>query len=161
METCDALIVGGGPAGSSCAWKLRQHGMDVMVLDKALFPRDKVCAGWITPAVVRALQLDTEAYARERVLQPITAFRTGLIHGREVETRYPVTVSFGIRRCEFDDYLLARSGARTQLGQALKSVEKRGSRWIVNGAITTPLLIGAGGAFLSGGPVPRRETRRG
>ncbi len=35
METCDALIVGGGPAGSSCAWKLRQQGLDVMVLDKA------------------------------------------------------------------------------------------------------------------------------
>jgi geranylgeranyl reductase family protein len=147
VETCDALIVGGGPAGSSCAWKLRAHGMDVMVLDKALFPRDKVCAGWITPAVVQALQLDTEAYARERVLQPITAFRTGLIHGSEIETRYPDTVSFGIRRCEFDDYLLQRSGARTQLGQALKSVEKRGSQWIVNGAITTPLLIGAGGHF--------------
>ncbi len=147
METCDALIVGGGPAGSSCAWKLRQLGMAVTVLDKAFFPRDKVCAGWITPAVVQALQLDTEAYARERVLQPITAFRTGLIHGHHLETRYPAAVSFGIRRCEFDDYLLQRSGARTQLGQALKSLEKRGSLWLVNDAITTPLIIGAGGHF--------------
>ena len=121
--------------------------MAVMVLDKALFPRDKVCAGWITPAVVQALQLDVEAYASERVLQPITAFRTGLIRGRYLETRYPATVSFGIRRCEFDHFLLQRSGARTQLGQALTSVEKRGSQWTVNGAITTPLLIGAGGHF--------------
>ena len=121
--------------------------MAVIVLDKALFPRDKVCAGWITPAVVQALQLDTEAYARERVLQPITAFRTGLIHGRAVETRYQGTVSFGIRRCEFDDYLLQRSGARVQLGQALKSLERRGGLWLVNDAITTPLIIGAGGHF--------------
>ncbi|MGP1678059.1 MAG: FAD-dependent oxidoreductase [Burkholderiales bacterium] len=147
MDTCDVLIVGGGPAGSSCAWKLRQHGMAVMVLDKALFPRNKVCAGWITPAVAQALQLDTEAYARQCVLQPITGFRTGLIHGRELETRYPATVSYGIRRCEFDDYLLQRSGARTQLGEALKSLEKRGGLWIVNNAIATPLLIGAGGHF--------------
>ena len=147
VETCDALIVGGGPAGSSCAWKLRQLGMAVTVLDKALFPRNKVCAGWITPAVVQALQLDTEAYARERVLQPITAFRTGLIHGGEVETRYQGTVSFGIRRCEFDDYLLQRSGARMRLGQTLKSLAKRGSQWLVNDAITTPLIIGAGGHF--------------
>ena len=147
METCDALIVGGGPAGSSCAWKLRQHGLAVTVLDKARFPRDKVCAGWITPAVVQTLQLDTEAYAGERVLQPITAFRTGLIHGRALETRYQAAVSFGIRRCEFDDYLLQRSGARTQLGQALESLEKHGNHWLVNGAITTPLLIGAGGHF--------------
>jgi flavin-dependent dehydrogenase len=121
--------------------------MAVMVLDKARFPRDKVCAGWITPAVVRALQLDTVAYASERTFQPITAFRTGLIGGGCLETRYPAAVSFGIRRCEFDDYLLQRSGARTQLGQALKSVEKRGSQWIVNDTITTPLLIGAGGHF--------------
>ena len=147
METCDALIVGGGPAGSSCAWKLRQHGMAVMVLDKALFPRDKVCAGWITPAVVQALQLDTEAYARERVLQPITAFRTGLIHGAEVETHYQGAVSFGIRRCEFDDYLLQRAGARMRLGETLKSLERRGGLWLVNDAITTPLIIGAGGHF--------------
>ena len=62
METCDALIVGGGPAGSSCAWKLQQHGMAVTVLDKALFPRDKVCAGWITPAVVASLEFDLDDY---------------------------------------------------------------------------------------------------
>lgn len=121
--------------------------MAVAVLDKALFPRNKVCAGWITPAVVQALQLDTEAYAAARVLQPITAFRTGLIRGSEVETRYARTVSFGIRRCEFDDYLLQRSGARLHLGQTLKSLERRGSQWVVNDAITTPLIIGAGGHF--------------
>ena len=147
MQTCDALIIGGGPAGSSCAWKLHQRGMNVLVLDKALFPRDKVCAGWITPAVVHALQLDTDAYARGRVFQPITAFRTGLIHGRELEIRYRGTISFGIRRCEFDHFLLERSGARTQLGQTLKTLEKRDGLWIVNDTIATPLLIGAGGHF--------------
>jgi geranylgeranyl reductase family protein len=147
VQTCDALIVGGGPAGSSCAWKLRQHGLAVSVLDKAAFPRDKVCAGWITPAVVQSLQLDTEAYAKECVLQPITAFRTGLIHGGALETRYASPVSFGIRRREFDHYLLQRSGARIHLGEALKSLDRRAGLWIVNGAIASPLLIGAGGHF--------------
>lgn len=147
MHNCDALIVGGGPAGSTCAWKLRRQGMAVMVLDKAPFPRDKVCAGWITPSVAAALQLDTAHYASERVLQPISAFRTGLIRGAEVATHYPGTVSFGIRRCEFDHYLLQRSGASLRLGESLKSLEKRDGSWIVNDAITTPLLIGAGGHF--------------
>jgi len=147
MENCDVLIVGGGPAGSSCAWQLRRQGMDVMVMDKALFPRDKVCAGWITPAVVEALQLDIEDYGRQHVLQPISAFRTGLIDGRDLETRYPATVSYGIRRSELDDYLLQRSGARLQLGQALESLQRDGKRWIVNDAISTPLVIGAGGHF--------------
>lgn len=147
MHTCDALIVGGGPAGSTCAGKLVRQGMRVTVLDKAQFPRNKVCAGWITPAVVDALQLDTAAYAKACVLQPITAFRTGLIHGGELETRYARAVSYGIRRCEFDHYLLQRCGAHLRLGEALKSLERRGGRWIVNDAIETPLLIGAGGHF--------------
>lgn len=147
MENCDVLIIGGGPAGSSCAWQLRQQGIDVMVMDKAQFPREKVCAGWITPAVLEALRLDTEAYAEKNVLQPITAFRTGLIDGDNVETRYPTTVSYGIRRYELDDYLLQRSGARLQLGQALQSLKRNGDQWIVNDAIATPLVIGAGGHF--------------
>ncbi|MGA7750488.1 MAG: NAD(P)/FAD-dependent oxidoreductase [Gallionella sp.] len=147
MEACDILIVGGGPAGSSCAWKLRRHGLDVMVMDKANFPRDKVCAGWITPAVIQALQLDTEDYASQHVLQPITAFRTGLIDGKEVETRYPNTISYGIRRCELDDYLLRRSGARLRLGQPVKSLQRSGKWWVVNDAISTSLVIGAGGHF--------------
>ncbi len=45
MRTCDVLIVGGGPAGSSAAWKLKQAGADVLVLDKERFPRLKLCAG--------------------------------------------------------------------------------------------------------------------
>ncbi len=147
METCDVLIVGGGPAGSSCAWQLRRHGLNVMVMDKEPFPRDKVCAGWITPAVVQELQLDTEAYAKQHVLQRITAFRTGLIDGNELETHYPSTVSFGIRRCEFDDYLLQRSDAHLRLCQPLKSLQRDGKQWVVNDAISTPMIVGAGGHF--------------
>ena len=129
MDSCDALIVGGGPAGSTCAWKLRQAGLDVMVMDAAVFPRDKLCAGWITPPVVAELDLDPEAYRQGasdpgspggRTLQPITGFRVGLIGGRdEIETGYGRPVSFGIRRCEFDHYLLQRSGARLRLGHAV------------------------------------------
>lgn len=147
MKSCDALIVGGGPAGSSCARELRAQGLDVVVMDKANFPRDKVCAGWITPAVIHALELDVSEYANKRAFQPITAFRSGLIDGESLVTRYSSNVSYGIRRCEFDDYLLKRSGARLWLGTALKTMERRGSRWLVNGSLTTPLIIGAGGHF--------------
>lgn len=147
METCDALIIGGGPAGSSCAWQLGRHGLDVMVMDKADFPRDKVCAGWITPAVLRTLEIDAQAYARQHTLQAISAFRTGLIDGQPLATGYADTVSYGIRRCEFDDYLLRRTDARLALGQSLKSLRREGGRWLVNDEISTPLLIGAGGHF--------------
>ncbi len=147
MESCDVLVVGGGPAGSSCAWKLRQQGLDVLVLDAKDFPRDKVCAGWITPAVLETLGIDPDDYASGRVLQPITGFRTGLIAGPEVETRYGGAVSYGIRRREFDHYLLQRSGARLRLGEPLKSLARRGDVWLANDAIEAPMVIGAGGHF--------------
>ena len=148
MDRCDALIVGGGPAGSTCAWKLRQAGLDVIVVDAAVFPRDKPCAGWITPQVVSDLSLDTVEYRQGRTFQPITGFRVGIIGGcDEVETAYGHSVSFGIRRCEFDDYLLRRSGARLRLGAPITSIRKSDGDWIVNGSIRTPMLIGAGGQF--------------
>ena len=83
MDTCDVLVVGGGPAGSSCARRLGEAGLDVVVMDRARFPRDKVCAGWITPQVIDALHLDCDDYRDGRTLQPITGFRTGLIGSSE------------------------------------------------------------------------------
>jgi flavin-dependent dehydrogenase len=148
MDTCDVLIIGGGPAGSSCAWKLRQAGLDVVVMDRAAFPRDKVCAGWITPQVLAAVGVDVDEYRRERTCQPITGFRTGLLGGgREIETTYDHPVSFGIRRCEFDHYLLQRSTARLKLGLPIISIRKEQARWIVNDAVAAPMLVGAGGHF--------------
>ncbi len=147
MDACDVLIAGGGPAGSSCAWKLRKSGLAVAILDRENFPRDKVCGGWITPAVLEELEIDAIEYARGRVLQPITGFRVGRMGGREMETRYAAPVSYGIRRCEFDDYLLRRSGARLLLNTPLKHLERAPGVWIVNGEIRTPMLVGAGGTF--------------
>jgi flavin-dependent dehydrogenase len=150
MMTCDVIVVGGGPAGSTCAWRLRDAGLDAVVVDKAAFPRDKTCAGWVTPQVLDALQLDVDGYRAGRTFQPITGFRVGLIDGRdgdEVETRYDHPVSYGIRRCEFDHYLLERSRARVIGGTAAASIRRTGNRWIVNEAVAAPMLVGAGGHF--------------
>jgi flavin-dependent dehydrogenase len=148
METCDVVIAGGGPAGSTCAWKLREAGLDVVVVDRAMFPRDKVCAGWITPQVLAALDLDARAYRQGRTWQPFTGFRVGLIGGGEdVAAEYDHPVSFGVRRCEFDHYLLQRSGARLRLETPISSVRRDGLQWIVNDCLKAPMLVGAGGHF--------------
>jgi len=157
MISADVIVVGGGPAGSTCAWRLRAAGLDVAIVDRAVFPRDKVCAGWITPGVVEALDLDLDDYARGRVLQPITSFRTGIIGGPTVDTAYGRPVSYGILRCEFDTYLLRRSGARVPAAMAVDRIERVGEHWVLDGALRAPLLIGAGGHFC---PVARHLGAR-
>jgi geranylgeranyl reductase family protein len=148
MDHCDVLIIGGGPAGSTCAWKLVRAGLDVVVLDRKAFPRDKICAGWVTPAVLEELRIDEGEYRRDgRTMQAITAFRTGIIGGREVETRYRAAVSYGIRRSEFDHFLLARSGARIATPEAVRTLVRDARGWIANDALAGRVLVGAGGHF--------------
>jgi geranylgeranyl reductase family protein len=148
MIRCDALIVGGGPAGSTCARALRLAGWDVVVADSARFPRDKVCAGWLTPEVFPLLELEPAEYrATGLTLQEITAFRTSIIGRQPVETRYGKTISYAIRRCEFDDFLLRRAGARLLEATPVGTLRRHGDVWIVNEAVETPVVVGAGGHF--------------
>jgi geranylgeranyl reductase family protein len=155
MTRYDAVVVGGGPAGSTCARTLRRAGWNVVLLDRATFPRDKVCAGWLTPGVFPLLELDPDEYrATGRTLQEITSFKTGVLaadadgRGRPlIETRYPHVVSYAIRRCEFDDFLLRRAGVRVLEGTPMTALGRAGDRWIVNESIEAPVVIGAGGHF--------------
>jgi flavin-dependent dehydrogenase len=156
MERFDVIVVGGGPAGSSLAWGLAGAGASVCVLDSKAFPRDKTCAGWITPPVLEALAVDPSEYARGRTLQPIQGFRVRRIGGTESRAAFGETVSYGIRRCEFDHFLLARTKAALRTGTALRSLERRDRLWRVNGTLEAPLLVGAGGHFC---PVARRLAR--
>ena len=99
---CDVVVVGGGPAGSTSAWKLRQAGYDVIVLDRAAFPRDKLCAGWVTPQVIEDLQLDIDSY-------PHSFMTFGRLHFHWKKLGLAKkTVQHSIRRFEFDDFLLQR-----------------------------------------------------
>ncbi len=57
MSAYDAqvIVVGGGPGGASAAWHLAALGLDVLVLDRARFPRDKTCAEYLSPEASRLL----------------------------------------------------------------------------------------------------------
>jgi menaquinone-9 beta-reductase len=144
---CDVLVVGGGPAGSSCARALVQAGLDVVVVDRARFPRDKPCAGWITPAVVSALDLDLDEYASRRTLQPIRGFDVGVLDGRRTVVRFDEVASYAIRRCEFDTFLLERCGADVRQGAAVTRLERVPGGWRVDPVAEARMLVGAGGHF--------------
>lgn len=147
MEYYDIIIVGAGPSGSTLANALRNSGKRILVLDKQTFPRDKTCAGWVTPAVMESLNIDLEDYASNRTLQPISHFRIGMMGQPAVENDHGEVVSYGIRRCEFDAYLLDRVDSPKELGTPVKTMKQDGGNWIINDTWQAPLVVGAGGHF--------------
>src|SRR6516225_3376435 len=54
-DSADVIVVGAGPAGSTTAFHLAQAGLDVLLLEKSRFPRDKVCGDGLTPRAVKQL----------------------------------------------------------------------------------------------------------
>ena len=138
VETVDVIVVGGGPAGSSCAARLVQAGASVLVLDREEFPRTKLCAGWITPEVVADLNLDMEEYPHR-----FNTFNGIVVHLKWLKFTLP-SVQHSIRRFEFDDWLLRRSGARA-LRHNVRNIERDGDGFTVDGAFRSKYVVGAGG----------------
>ena len=54
-DTADVIVVGAGPAGSAASYYLAAAGLDVLMLEKTSFPREKVCGDGLTPRAVKAL----------------------------------------------------------------------------------------------------------
>jgi flavin-dependent dehydrogenase len=138
MRSCDVLIVGGGPAGSSAAWALRRGGADVLVLDREAFPRLKLCAGWITPDVVRDLQMDIASYPHR-----FLTFERLHVHLKGLHLRIPA-VQHSIRRFEFDAWLLERAGAQV-LQHCVRDIRRERGVYVIDDAFECRYLIGAGG----------------
>jgi len=121
VDSADVLVVGAGPGGSAAALELARSGLDVLLLEKSAFPRDKVCGDGLTPRAVKSLVrlgVDTgsaNGFIRNRGLRIVGG---GLI----VELPWPELASFpdhGLVRPRRDfDELLARQaqkgGARLQ-----------------------------------------------
>ncbi|HJQ84735.1 MAG TPA: FAD-dependent oxidoreductase, partial [Candidatus Binatia bacterium] len=155
MTAADVLVVGGGPAGSTAAWRLARAGARVVVLDAAVFPRVKLCAGWVTPTVLTDLELEPATYPH--TMQPFSTVSVA-VDASEHETRWDHVASWGIVRAEFDTFLLRRAaaaGAAVQEGVRVRAVQCADGGVEVDterGVFGAGFVIGAGG---HGCPVAR------
>jgi len=144
----DVIVVGGGPGGSTAAWRLAKAGLRPLVLDAAVFPRVKICAGWVTSEALRDLEVDPDKYPL--TIQPFAACVLEF-EGARHETGWRTPASYGIIRREFDLYLLERAaaaGADVRWGIRVTGVEQRPDGVTVQtdrGRFEAPLVIGAGG----------------
>ncbi|MDQ1706749.1 MAG: menaquinone-9 beta-reductase [Frankiaceae bacterium] len=175
-EDAQVVIVGAGPGGSTAAYHLAQAGIDVLVLEKSEFPREKVCGDGLTPRAVKqlvAMGIETspeDGWIKNYGLRIIGG-------GMRIEVPWPDLASFpsyGLVRPRQDfDEVLARTaqkaGARLQEGTTVTAplLDERTGR--VAGVVTkdgtayrAPLTIVADGnssRFSLSLGLARREDR--
>lgn len=124
-EAFDVIVVGAGPAGSSCARHAAELGLSVTVLEKSTFPRSKPCAAGLTDRSLRLLNGKQTPVERQRFHTVEIAFGRHLsllVSGRE-------TLIATTTRAEFDALLAreaAAAGAEVEFGRAVTGLEHDG-----------------------------------
>ena len=152
----DLIVVGSGPAGTAAAITARRRGLEVLVLDKATFPRDKTCGDGLTTGALRRLEelglplaaLPSLAVVREAVLVSP--------RGRRVSLPFPADGLHAgvVPRLELDASLmaLARSmGAEVREASAVARVQQNGTAVSVEledgSTVRAPWLVAADGHY--------------
>lgn len=135
----EVIVVGGGPAGASTAWALSRDGVDVLVLDRATFPRDKICAEYLSPQASRVLS-DMGVLDEIEKTNPahLAGMRVRAPNGCIANGEFAANHGFhgfrdkglAIRRTILDEIVLRgarRAGARIEESMRVTDVARNGS----------------------------------
>ena len=129
----EVLIVGAGPAGSALGLELARRGRDVLILERAAFPRDKPCGDCVNPGAVaqlRSLGIADRLYEKLSPA-PLRGWRVQAPDGTAFEGEFGVAESgvplsgWAVRRRDFDAALLdeaSHAGARVRFGVCVSDV---------------------------------------
>jgi len=135
VESREVVVVGAGPAGCATAILLRQLGRDVLLLDAARFPRDKVCGESVAPAAWPLLDvLGASAAVEAARPQPIRGMRIVAPDGTSFVGRYPAAArpGFGLRRLSFDALLVE---AARDAGVEMREGVRVSEPWLEGGRV--------------------------
>jgi geranylgeranyl reductase family protein len=144
----DVIVAGGGPGGAVAASRLAQGGLDVLVLEKAHFPRQKACGGCLSPKVL-SLGVEFGAVVEDVIEEAVFAAPGATA----ITYRSQTPLAYMVRRERLDQLLLKQAeqmGARVLYGyRVLQAQEIFGGVEVVSdrGTFRAPLLIGADGAL--------------
>ena len=154
METFDVAIVGGGPAGSSCAAFCAMAGLQALILEREKFPREKVCGDCLNPSCWPVLErLELADRVRDLPHSKLCSVEFISINGREVTVDLPSGADgeISVKRSLFDDLLLRRAselGANVQERTTVTGLS-RNDYWNIKtssgDSFQARILIGADG----------------
>jgi len=101
----DAIVVGAGPAGSSAARRCAQLSLSALLIDKAVFPRDKVCGGGLSEQAISYLDFELPQEIVER-----DVYGSRVHFGDScIEVRKPYRIAITVSRTDFDHFLLKKA----------------------------------------------------
>lgn len=155
MPMYDALIIGAGPAGNFCAYKLAKQGMRVLLLESQKKIKRKVCGEYLSPMGVDILKDENLDELLIKPFLPIKGMKINPANEEALNTFFPGKEGIALNRKIFDTNfagIAKDAGATVELGARVNKIEKESLCWGITfdqdgetKKVKTRLLIGADG----------------